>query len=119
MILAFGQGSIVLATSVSLFAVIVMLGQQMTDAFWLYYESTSMSLRQLNAPESMLGRINGAFESIEFVGPADSAPATWGVDRRDGRAATDADYGCGIAGAGGLPCSCRRSGRLRLWLRWR
>ncbi len=67
-ILAFGQGSIVLATSVSLFAVIVMLGQQMTDAFWLYYESTSMSLRQLNAPESMLGRINGAFESIEFVG---------------------------------------------------
>jgi predicted MFS family arabinose efflux permease len=58
----------VLATSVSLFAVIVMLGQQMTDAFWLYYESTSMSLRQLNAPESMLGRINGAFESIEFIG---------------------------------------------------
>jgi MFS family permease len=27
-----------------------------------------MSLRQLNAPESMLGRINGAFESIEFIG---------------------------------------------------
>jgi predicted MFS family arabinose efflux permease len=67
-ILAIGQGSITLATSVGLFAVIVMLGQQLTDAFWLYYESTSMSLRQLNAPESMLGRINGAFESIEFVG---------------------------------------------------
>jgi predicted MFS family arabinose efflux permease len=67
-ILAIGQGSIVLATSVGLFAVVVMLGQQLTDAFWLYYESTSMSLRQLNAPEAMLGRINGAFESIEFVG---------------------------------------------------
>jgi predicted MFS family arabinose efflux permease len=67
-ILAIGQGSIALATSVGLFAVVVMLGQQLTDAFWLYYESTSMSLRQLNAPEAMLGRINGAFESLEFVG---------------------------------------------------
>jgi MFS family permease len=66
--LGLGQGSIVLASSVGLFALLVMLGQQLTDAFWLYYESTSMSLRQLNAPDAVLGRIIGAFESIEFVG---------------------------------------------------
>ena len=57
-----------LATSVGLFSLLVLLGQQMTDAFWLYYESTATSLRQLNAPDAILGRINGAFESIEFVG---------------------------------------------------
>ena len=68
LLLGIGQGSIVLASSVGLFALLVLLGQQLTDAFWLYYESTSMSLRQLNAPDEMLGRINGAFESIEFVG---------------------------------------------------
>ena len=67
-LLGIGQGSIVLATSVGLFSLLVLLGQQMTDAFWLYYESTATSLRQLNAPDAMLGRINGAFESIEFVG---------------------------------------------------
>jgi predicted MFS family arabinose efflux permease len=67
-LLGIGQGSITLATSAGVVALAILIGQQMTDAFWLYYESTSMSLRQLNAPDALLGRINGAFESIEFVG---------------------------------------------------
>jgi predicted MFS family arabinose efflux permease len=67
-LLGIGQGSITLATSTGLVALSISIGQQMTDAFWLYYEATSMSLRQVSAPDAMLGRINGAFESIEFVG---------------------------------------------------
>jgi predicted MFS family arabinose efflux permease len=66
--LGFGQGSIVLASSVGIVAVAIMLSQQMTDGFWVYYESTGTSLRQLHAPAAMLGRINGAFESVEFAG---------------------------------------------------
>jgi hypothetical protein len=66
--LGIGQGSIVLASSVGIFALTVMLAQQMTDGFWVYYDSTGTSLRQVHAPDLMLGRINGAFESIEFVG---------------------------------------------------
>jgi len=66
--LGLGQGSIILASSVSLFAVTIMLAAQMTDGFWVYYESTGTTLRQLHAPGEMLGRINGAFESIEFIG---------------------------------------------------
>jgi uncharacterized protein YqgC (DUF456 family) len=60
--------SITLATGVGIFAVALLLGQQLSDAFWLYYESTSTSIRQLQAPEQVLGRINGAFESVEFTG---------------------------------------------------
>ena len=66
--LGFGQGSIVLASSVGIVAVAIMLSQQMTDGFWVYYESTGTSLRQLHAPAAMLGKINGAFESVEFAG---------------------------------------------------
>jgi predicted MFS family arabinose efflux permease len=66
--LGLGQSSIILASSVSVFAVTIMLAQQLTDGFWVYYESTGTSLRQLHAPGEMHGRINGAFESVEFVG---------------------------------------------------
>jgi Na+/melibiose symporter-like transporter len=66
--LGLSWGSITLASGVGVFAVALLLGQQLSDAFWLYYESTGTSIRQLHAPEAMLGRINGAFESIEFTG---------------------------------------------------
>jgi predicted MFS family arabinose efflux permease len=66
--LGLSWASITLATGVSVFAVALLLGQQLSDAFWLFYESTSTSVRQLHAPEEMLGRINGAFESVEFTG---------------------------------------------------
>lgn len=67
-LLGLSWGSITLASGVGVFAVGLLLGQQLSDAFWLYYESTSTSIRQLHAPEAMLGRINGAFESVEFTG---------------------------------------------------
>lgn len=67
-LLGIGQGSIVLATSVSLISVMILLAQQLTDGFWVYYESTGTSLRQVHTPDAMLGRVNGTFESIEFVG---------------------------------------------------
>jgi predicted MFS family arabinose efflux permease len=60
--------AITLAQTAGLVALLIMVSQQLGDAFWLYYESTSASLRQLQTPEAMLGRINGAFENIEFVG---------------------------------------------------
>jgi Na+/melibiose symporter-like transporter len=66
--LGLGQGSIVLATSVSLMSVLILLAQQLTDGFWVCYESTETSLRQVHTPDSLLGRVNGSFESIEFVG---------------------------------------------------
>ena len=62
------MGMITVATTAGLLALVIMIVQQLGDAFWLYYESTSTSLRQVQAPESMLGRINGAFENLEFIG---------------------------------------------------
>jgi predicted MFS family arabinose efflux permease len=62
------MGMITIASTAGLFALIIMIAQQLGDGFWIYYESTGTSLRQVQAPESMLGRINGAFENIEFIG---------------------------------------------------
>ncbi len=67
-VLGLATGLITLATTAGIFALTIMVIQQLGDACWVYYESTGTSLRQIEAPESMLGRINGAFENIEFIG---------------------------------------------------
>ena len=68
LVLSGAMGSITLARTARPLALGIMIGQQFCDAFWLYFESTSTSIRQLHAPEAMLGRINGAFENLEFIG---------------------------------------------------
>ena len=100
LMLGLGQGSIILASSVGLFAVAVMLAQQLTDGFWVYYESTGTTLRQLHAPGEMLGRINGAFESIEFIGLLVGAGVGALIGETIGLRATIATGACMVALAG-------------------
>ena len=65
-----GQTSIAFAQEVSVIAVALLMVQQLTDAGWLYYEITSVSLRQVNAPNAWAGRVNGTFSTVSFGGSA-------------------------------------------------
>ena len=65
-----GQTSIAFAQEVSVIAVALLMVQQLTDAGWLYYEITSVSLRQVNAPSAWAGRVNGTFSTVSFGGSA-------------------------------------------------
>ncbi|HQY30133.1 MAG TPA: MFS transporter, partial [Thermomicrobiales bacterium] len=67
-LMASAMGMITLAQTAGLLALVIMIGQQLGDAFWIYYESTGTSLRQVRTPDAMLGRINGTFENIQFAG---------------------------------------------------
>jgi Na+/melibiose symporter-like transporter len=62
-----GQGMIALATGVTLFSVLLLIGQQLVaDAAATVYEIDEISLRQVVAPADALGRINGSMRVLDF-----------------------------------------------------
>jgi Na+/melibiose symporter-like transporter len=62
-----GQGMIALATGVTVFSVLLLIGQQLVaDGAATIYEIDEISLRQVVAPMSSLGRINGSMRVLKF-----------------------------------------------------
>jgi len=63
-----GQSLTALATSATLFAVVVMVMQQATDFPWTLYEIIQVTIRQSVTADEWQGRMNGSFHIIEFGG---------------------------------------------------
>jgi MFS family permease len=62
-----GQGMIALASGVTAFSVLLLISQQLVaDAAATIYEIDEISLRQVVAPASSLGRINGSMRVLDF-----------------------------------------------------
>lgn len=68
-VMAIGQGSVVFATGVTAFAVIVLIAQQfLVDAPYTVVDVNAATLRQLSASEQWQGRINATFRVLSFGG---------------------------------------------------
>ncbi len=69
MLMALGQGSVALATGVTLFAVVLLVGQQfLVDGPYTVVDINAATLRQLAASEQWQGRINSTTRVLEFGG---------------------------------------------------
>jgi Na+/melibiose symporter-like transporter len=68
-VMAIGQGSVVLATGVTAFAVLLLVVQQfLVDAPYTIVDVNAATIRQLSASEQWQGRINATFRVIAFGG---------------------------------------------------
>ena len=66
-IMAFGQGMVVLATTVSVLAVVLLLLQQgLVDAPYTIVDVNLATIRQLSASEEWQGRLNATFRVLSF-----------------------------------------------------
>ncbi|MGH2550260.1 MAG: MFS transporter, partial [Thermomicrobiales bacterium] len=69
LLMAIGQGSIALATSASLFAVVLLIAQQfLVDAPYTVVDINQSTIRQTAASEEWQGRINATFRVLGFGG---------------------------------------------------
>jgi Na+/melibiose symporter-like transporter len=68
-VMAIGQGGVVLATGVTAFAVLLLVVQQfLVDAPYTIVDVNAATIRQLSASEQWQGRINATFRVIAFGG---------------------------------------------------
>jgi hypothetical protein len=68
-LMAIGQGSVALATGVTVFAVVVLIVQQfLVDGPYTVVDINTATIRQLAASEQWQGRINSSVRVLEFGG---------------------------------------------------
>jgi len=69
LIMAIGQGSVALASGVTVFAVFLLIAQQfLVDAPYTVVDVNAATIRQLSAGERWQGRINATFRVLSFGG---------------------------------------------------